>query len=217
LWWAYAAVKSLLTTGGQGPPLCTESVRSPTVPAGDPFEAVLEGARAGAEWAVAVLYREYHPRLLRYLRTQERVEGEDLAAEAWLDAARGLRRFNGDERAFQRWIFTIARRRLIDFRRRRSRSARALGAFCDLAGRPDVEGAGGSVLAASETEAALALIASLPSDQSDVVLLRVVAGLEVADVARVLGKKPGTVRVLQHRALHRLAEQLAREEDRVTR
>lgn len=184
---------------------------------GERFEAVLAGARAGAEWAVAVLYREFHPRLLRYLRAQEPVEGEDLAAEAWLDAARGLHRFEGDERAFQRWIFTIARRRLIDFRRRKGRSARAVGALRELVDPPDLEGAGAPVLAASETQAALARIASLPSDQAEVVLLRVVAGLEVADVARILGKKPGTVRVLQHRALHRLAEQLAREGRAVTR
>jgi RNA polymerase sigma-70 factor, ECF subfamily len=45
----------------------------------------------------------------------------------------------------------------------------------------------------------------------------VVAGLDVADVAKILGKRPGHVRVLQHRALHRLAEQLAREQDAVTR
>jgi RNA polymerase sigma-70 factor, ECF subfamily len=69
----------------------------------------------------------------------------------------------------------------------------------------------------SEPEAALARIASVPSDQADVVLLRVVAGLEVAEVAGILGKKQGTVRVLQHRALHRLAEQLAREGRPVTR
>lgn len=82
---------------------------------------------------------------------------------------------------------------------------------------PDYGGADARVLAASETEAALARTASLPRDQADVVLLRVVAGLDVDDVARVLGKKPGTVRVLQHRALHRLAEELAREGHPVTR
>jgi RNA polymerase sigma-70 factor, ECF subfamily len=50
-----------------------------------------------------------------------------------------------------------------------------------------------------------------------VVLLRVLAGFEVADVAKIVGKKPGAVRVLQHRALQRLAEQLAREGNPVTR
>lgn len=181
------------------------------------FERVLEGAKAGAEWAIVVLYREFHGAILRYLRAQEPAEGEDLAADAWLDAARSLRRFTGDERAFRRWIFTIARRRLIDFRRRRSRSVRAYGAWLDHGLPQDSDGAGALALAASETETALARIASLPSDQADVVLLRVIAGLEVEDVARILGKKPGTVRVIQHRALHRLAEQLAHEGNRVTR
>jgi RNA polymerase sigma-70 factor, ECF subfamily len=184
---------------------------------GEQFEGVLAGAQAGAEWAVAVLYRESYPRLVRYLRALEPVEWEDLAADTWLDAARSLHRFEGDESAFQRWIFTIARRRLVDCQRRRYRSARAHGALRELADPGDVEGAGAPVLAASETEAALARIASLPPDQAEVVLLRVVAGLEVADVAAILDKKPGTVRVLQHRALQRLAEELTREGWTVTR
>jgi RNA polymerase sigma-70 factor (ECF subfamily) len=58
----------------------------------------------------------------------------------------------------------------------------------------------------SAQEAAAALAASLPADQADVVLLRVVAGLDVDQVAEILGKKAGTVRVLQHKAVRRLAE-----------
>ncbi len=49
------------------------------------------------------------------------------------------------------------------------------------------------------TETAIARIATLPPDQAEVVLLRVLAGLGVAEVARIMGKRPGTVRVLQHR------------------
>jgi RNA polymerase sigma-70 factor (ECF subfamily) len=58
------------------------------------------------------------------------------------------------------------------------------------------------------TREALALIAELPHDQAEVVALRVVAGLDVPQVARVLGKRPGAVRVLAHRGLRRLAERL---------
>jgi RNA polymerase sigma-70 factor (ECF subfamily) len=201
----------------EGVPAGQNAVRSATVQGGERFEPVLAGAKDGAEWAIAVLYREFHPRILGYLRAREPAEGEDLAAEAWLDAARGLHGFTGDERAFRRWIFTIAYRRLIDFRRRKSRSARALGVWLELREPPEPDGVAARLLAASETEAALAHLASLPPDQADVVLLRVVAGLEVEEVARVVRKKPGTVRVLQHRGLHRLAEQLAREGNPVTR
>jgi RNA polymerase sigma-70 factor, ECF subfamily len=184
---------------------------------GEQFGPVLAAARARAEWALAALYREFHPGLLRYLRAQEPNDGEDLVTETWLDAAAGLHRFRGDEWAFRRWLFTIARRRLIDHRRLRERSPYSGAGFDALGGRPGPDDTEGAVIAADETAAALARIAALPPEQGEVILLRVVAGLDVADVARILGKKPGTVRVLQHRALQRLAEQLAREGRPVTR
>jgi RNA polymerase sigma-70 factor (ECF subfamily) len=184
---------------------------------GEHFGAVLAAARTGAEWALAALYREFHPGLLRYLRAQEPNDGEDLVSETWLDAVAGLDRFEGDEWAFRRWLFTIARRRLIDHRRRRERLRRtstSLDAFGQRPGPDDTEAA---ALAANDTEVALARIAALPPGQAEVVLLRVLAGFEVADVAKIVGKKPGAVRVLQHRALQRLAEQLAPDGRRVTR
>lgn len=176
----------------------------------DNFGDVLSAAKTGAEWALAALYRDLQPSLVRYLRAQAPVEAEDLASEVWLDAAAALGRFEGDEAAFRRWLFTIAHRRLIDFRRRevRRRAAQApleVWAPPDDVGDPEAE-----AVAASERDAALALIAGLPADQAEVVLLRVITGLDVADVAAILGKKPGTVRVLQHRGLTRLSEELAR-------
>ena len=60
----------------------------------------------------------------------------------------------------------------------------------------------------SGEEAAALVVRTLPADQADVVLLRVLGGLEVAEVARILGKKPGTIRVLQHRGLRTLAQRL---------
>jgi RNA polymerase sigma-70 factor (ECF subfamily) len=179
------------------------------------FSTVLAAARVGAEWAITALYREFHPRLLRYLRAQAPAHGDDLASEVWLDVAAALGRFEGDATAFRRWLFTIAHRRLIDLRRadaRRRAFLSRLESFHDsrVDGDP-----GASVLAASETEAALVRIGRLSPDQAQVVLLRVVAGLTVEDVAAIVGKKPGSVRVLQHRALKRLAEELAREREAV--
>jgi RNA polymerase sigma-70 factor, ECF subfamily len=178
---------------------------------GEQFAQVLAAAKSGSEWAVAALYREFHPGLLRYLRAQEPLEGEDLAAETWIDGAAALDRFQGDEWAFRRWLFTIARRRLIDHRRRRARRPYSGVGLEALDGQPGPDHTEGAVLAADDTEAALARIARLPHDQAEVILLRVLAGLDVADVAEILGKTPGAIRVLQHRALLRLAEELTRE------
>ena len=176
----------------------------------DDFEGVLSAAKTGAEWAIAALYRGFHPSVVRYFRTQAPAEGEDIASEVWLDAAAALGRFEGNEVAFRRWLFTIARRRLIDFRRREGRRRAVQGPAEAWGPSGAVDDPEARVLAASETDAAVALLASLPADQAEVVLLRVIAGLGVADVAGIVGKKPGTVRVLQHRALARLADELQR-------
>jgi RNA polymerase sigma-70 factor (ECF subfamily) len=74
-----------------------------------------------------------------------------------------------------------------------------------------VADAADAALETLSTEAALALIASLAPDQAEVVALRVVANLDVAQVAKIVGKRPGAVRVLCHRGLRRLAERLDRE------
>jgi RNA polymerase sigma-70 factor (ECF subfamily) len=178
---------------------------------GEQFESVMSAAQTGAEWAVTLLYRDLHPAVLGYLRTQQPGEGDDLESETWLDVARSLPRFKGGEGDFRRWVFAIARRRLIDFRRqvRRRRTepvpTEALG---DQVSPGDVEE---EVMEGMSTREALARISSLPQEQSEVVLLRVVGGFSAKEVGRIIGKRPGTVRVLQHRALARLARDLARE------
>ncbi|HJR27013.1 MAG TPA: sigma factor, partial [Acidimicrobiales bacterium] len=86
-----------------------------------PFHTVLAAAQEGAEWAVGELYRAHAPAIERYLRAQEPREHADIAADTWLDAARNLRTFRGDEDGFAGWLFTIARRRLVDHRRARRR------------------------------------------------------------------------------------------------
>lgn len=176
---------------------------------GEQFEAVLAAAKAGAEWAITALYRDLHPRLLRYLRVQEPNDAEDLASETWLAVASDLPRFEGDEVAFRRWLFTIARHRLIDLRRRTASRRTDLVAGHWLDGLDGTRDTQAEALSGLATEAALARIATLPPDQAEVVLLRVLAGLDANDVAEIMGKPPGTVRVLQYRALKRLADTLA--------
>jgi RNA polymerase sigma-70 factor (ECF subfamily) len=169
------------------------------------FESVLSGAQAGAGWALTILYRDLHPRVLRYLSAREPAEAEDLASEVWLDVAQGIARFRGDEQGFRSWVFTIARRRLLDLHRRKSvRKAKQVPLEL-LGGHRGVGDVEDEALASLEADAALALIAKLPPDQADVVLLRVLGDLSVSEVARIVDKRSGAVRALQHRALRNLA------------
>jgi RNA polymerase sigma-70 factor (ECF subfamily) len=178
---------------------------------GEQFASVLAAAQFGEEWALTQIYRAFQPRLVAYLSVQEPSDADDLASEIWMDAAARLSNFTGDEASFARWLFTIARRRVIDLRRS-ARRRRVLPAPVEaFVGTP----AGGTpesdVLAFEAEESALRLISSLPPDQAEVVLLRVVVGLNVVEVAEVVGKRPGAVRALQHRALRRLAKEISRE------
>jgi RNA polymerase sigma-70 factor (ECF subfamily) len=114
----------------------------------------------------------------------------------------------GDERAFRAWVFTVARHRAVDRWRRRARRHDELVPLESLADLPALDDPAEAALDAISTRAAVALLATLPRDQAEVILLRVVAGLDVAQVATITGKRPGTVRVIAHRALRRLAERL---------
>jgi RNA polymerase sigma-70 factor (ECF subfamily) len=171
-------------------------------------DAVLAAARAGDEQSFAALWRDLNPPLLRYLHVLVPAAAEDLAAEVWLEVVRGLGRFTGDEANFRAWVFTIARHRGLDWRRRAARRPTAPLPSETFAGLPAPDDPAAAALESMATERALALIAQLPPDQAEVVVLRVVAGLDVAQVATIVGKRPGTVRVLGHRGPRRLAELL---------
>jgi RNA polymerase sigma-70 factor, ECF subfamily len=173
------------------------------------LEAALAAARTGDAEGITVLFHWLHPSLLRFVRAHERGAADDITAETWLAVTSGLGRFEGDSRAFRAWVFSIARRRLADHRRRavRRRTDPADPASLEavLVTR---DGADGVVGALSGQQAADLVVALLPRDQADVVLLRVLADLDVTEVAELLGRSPNWVRVTQHRALRRLAARL---------
>jgi RNA polymerase sigma-70 factor, ECF subfamily len=172
------------------------------------FPDFLAAAQGGDEQAFAVLWRDLQPAVLRYFQVAAREAAEDLAADTWVPVVRGLRQFQGGERAFRAWVFTVARHRAIDWRRQAARRPTSPVPDEQLAERPAPDDPVVQVLEGQSTRAALALLAELPSDQAEVVALRVLGGLEVAEVARIVGKRPGTVRVLAHRGLRRLAERV---------
>ena len=167
------------------------------------FAATLDAARLGDDRALAALWLELQPALLRYLQAGDRYAAEDIASDTWLEVTRRLDRFTGGEREFRGWLFTIARHRLIDARRRAARHRTAPVAW--LPDRPGGDDPASDVLVDISTEASLRLVSELPPEQAEAVRLRVMAGLNTVEVARIMGKQPGNVRVLSHRGLRNLA------------
>ena len=171
------------------------------------FADAIDAARQGDQRALTSLWRELQPALLRYLRAVEPGAAEDIASDTWLEVTRRLDRFSGDERDFRGWLFTIARHRLIDSRRRAARHRTAPVAW--IPERPGLDDPAADVLADLSTEESVRLVSQLPREQAEAVLLRVLAGLETEQVAKILNKQPGNVRVLSHRGLRNLARRLA--------
>lgn len=170
----------------------------------DLLAAAVRAASTGDEAGFATLWRTLQPAVLRYLRVVVGDAAEDVASETWLQAARDLHRFTGDGAAFRGWLFRIARHRAIDEKRRAGRRPeQPTGTVAD--DRTRTRDAAAEMLEQSGTAWALRLIAELPPDQAEAVMLRVVAGLDVATTARVLGKRAGAVRIATMRGLRRLA------------
>lgn len=169
----------------------------------------VRAAQHGSERAFRTVYRAVQPRLLTYVRALVgETDAEDVASEAWLQIARDLGRFDGDADRFRGWTARIARNRALDHLRTRGRRPAVGGDETALADRPGGADTAAEALESLDTRRAFDLIARLPQDQAEAVVLRVVVGLDAKSVAHVLGKRPGAVRTAAHRGLRRLAELL---------
>ncbi|MCX5194841.1 RNA polymerase sigma factor [Streptomyces sp. NBC_00249] len=174
--------------------------------------AAVLAAQDGDESAFRTVYRAVHPRLLGYVRTLVGDgDAEDVTSEAWLQIARDLDSFTGDADRFRGWAARIARNRALDHIRMRGRRPAIGGDETELTGRAADCDTAGEAMEALSTGRTMALIAQLPQDQAEAVVLRVVVGLDAKSAAETLGKRPGAVRTAAHRGLKKLAELLAAE------
>ncbi|MFI6963810.1 RNA polymerase sigma factor [Streptomyces sp. NPDC050255] len=171
--------------------------------------AAVLAAQDGDEDAFRTVYRAVQPRLLGYIRTLVGdPDAEDVASEAWLQIARDLDRFSGDADRFRGWAARIARNRALDHLRMRGRRPAIGGDETELSGKPAGSDTADEAIEALATGRTMSLIAQLPQDQAEAVVLRVVVGLDAKSAAQTLGKRPGAVRTAAHRGLKRLAELL---------
>lgn len=177
------------------------------------FDTVLDAARSNAPWAFERLYHAVAPDVAGYLRMRGAADPDGLTNEVMLGVFRGLSSFSGDSTGFRSWVFTIAHHRLVDERRRRS-ARPSTTELLDHHPEPLAGDVEHEAIAELTTEHVGRLLAALTDEQRDVVLLRVVADLSVEQVADVLGKREGAIKMLQRRGLAALRQAL--ETERVT-
>lgn len=181
------------------------------MPLGESFDPVLTAAREGAEWAWRAIYSDLAPLVHGYLRSRGAREAEDLTGEVFLAIARDLGSFTGGEPSFRSWVLTVTHHRFLDERRAHGRrpSEPVPDEFIEAtASTGDVEE---EALASLATGRVRRLVGALAGEQRDVLMLRIVGGLTVNEVAEALGKSPGAVKALQRRGLGAVKRALAQE------
>jgi RNA polymerase sigma factor (sigma-70 family) len=175
--------------------------------------AVLEAAGRGEEWAWSVLYQDLAPRVRGLFRAHTVGHPEDLTGDVFLEVARRIGSFCGDLRGFQAWVFTIAHSRMVDEVRRSARRGEqvSLEQAADLCSGTDVAGEVADRLWREEFFRSATASECLTEEQREVLMLRIVGGLSVADTGEVLGKSVTAVKALLHRAVRSLQQEFAAE------
>jgi RNA polymerase sigma-70 factor (ECF subfamily) len=170
------------------------------------FDSVLAAAQVGGGWARARLYKSVAPAVAGYVRAQGIHDADDVTSDVFVAVLTRLPTFDGDEQQFRSWVFTIAYRRVVDEWRTRARR--------DSYARPQATAAPPTeevALARLGDERVAQLLATLTTDQRQVLALRIVADLSLDQVATLMGKPVGAVKALQHRALASLRRTVADE------
>ena len=172
------------------------------------FAAVLSAAQSGASWASTTLWVEYSPAIAAFLKARGSREAEDLTSEVFLALFDQLPNFIGGEPQFRSFMFSIAYRRLVDELRTRSRRGETeqWSPETDPRATPSAEDAAAERRGDAD---ALALLDGLPTDQRDVMVLRIIGDLTIDQIAEVLGKRQGAVKALQRRALTALRKKVS--------
>lgn len=171
----------------------------------DAHRDLVKRAALGDGDAWEALYRRAYPKLLAFARARLDPEGaQDAVAETMSRAVDSIHSYRWEGRAFDAWLFGILRHVITDAHRRQGRSRHVPEDHVQAGAGPLDR-----LVAAEEHRAVRVAFARLSDADRELLELRVVAGLSADDVAKVLGRKPGAVRMAQSRALTRLRQLLA--------
>jgi RNA polymerase sigma-70 factor (ECF subfamily) len=150
------------------------------------------------------LYSDLAPAVLGYLRGRGARDAEDLTGDVFVKVTVGLPRFRGNQAALRRWIVTIAHNRLVDEIRHADRAKETNLTTVEI-DRNESTAANDDIV----DPELLAALGDLSEAQREVVVLRFIADLPINDVAKIVGKRAGAVKMLQARGLTALQSALA--------
>lgn len=149
------------------------------------------------------LYERHLRPIYRYIffRVGSQQDAEDLTEQVFLKAWENLAGYRITEAPFRAWLYRIAHNMVIDHHRVK-KDLITLGPIESMAS--SLPGPEKLLLSREQGEQLARVIARLPSDQQQVLVLRFIEGLDAKQVASIINKSAGAVRVIQHRALKEL-------------
>ena len=168
---------------------------------------LVEAACRGEESAIEALYRTHFDTIYRYvlLRLGSASAAEDVSSQVFLGMVRGLGRYHDEGKPFIAWLYGIAQKQIAFFQRGQSRSPSAV----DLEAAAELIAGGAGPHASAEQRELRAAVAralsKVPDGQREVIMLRYLLSLSVAETAAVVGRTEGAVKQLQLRAVASLA------------
>jgi RNA polymerase sigma factor (sigma-70 family) len=178
-----------------------------TPPMPPPLESdLLDRARRGDAVVWEGIVTQFGPVIRGYARARGVRDPDDLTQDVFVAAASRFEGFRGDWEDFRSWLFAIAYRQVVN-RYRRSKFATDPLPPSLPSGAVSVED---EVIERIRGESAVDALQVLNDLERDVVLLRVLGGLDTEEVAQAVGKRPGNVRVIQSRAMGKLRAELIR-------
>lgn len=174
-------------------------------------KALVARAQSGDTDAFAQLYDRHLDAIYRYvsLRVPTQEQAEDLTEDIFLRAWQSIGKYR-PQRPFLHWLYRIAHNRTVDEHRRKAQQEISLDALTATGMHPPAQAPSPLAVAISQEEAQdlrQALATMSPTEQT-LLTLRFTEEMSFQDIARVLGKSAGACRVLQHRALKKLAGKL---------
>ncbi|MEX0630784.1 MAG: sigma-70 family RNA polymerase sigma factor [Chloroflexota bacterium] len=168
---------------------------------------LVERAKRGDAFALGALYDRYAERIFRFTRFRlgDPHDAEDVAQRVFLKMIEALPRYHSRGTPFGAWLFRIARNAVIDHQR-----GRRLPEPLEMATDQPSAAPGPEELAISATEvvALEAALNELTEEQRDVIAYRFFAGLSPREIGALMGRREGSVRALQFRALGSLRRHL---------
>ena len=166
---------------------------------------LVERAAEGDFEAYGELYSIHLDRIYRYVfhQVKDKMTAEDITEEVFIKAWKAIDSCRGKEQTFLPWLYRIAQNQLIDNLRSRRKHPTIEIETVDTAGGPQLEAEGDW-----ERQELLGMIACLPQNQRQVIILKFIEGLDNREIADIMGKSQGAIRVSQMRALAKLRKDL---------